>query len=291
MHARPRCPPNKPPVKPVGLVLQCAPHVLGKVDPKPTHKHNCRVAAPWDPRTVLHLWCLGKRIHSQTTQRKPAGLSCWLRPDITSLPGISAHLGFSQLVAESPSKAPEGAGVPCVRPKWEGGRQACARHHSRGSSPRTGPGCVPCLPRDPRLPRRICPVSVCCNVTQQRVFSGSHHPGSCGRPALSAGLPVSPPGLLCGPREPGQPLSCGADHPKSGSEPPGLDRALPCPRSSSLLPSSPVLHPPAQATLSVSPRPGHSPSSGPSPAGFLPVHCPRALHSGARSLLKGHLGN
>lgn len=50
MHARPRCPSNKPPMKPLGLVLQCAPHVSGKSDPKPTHKHDCRVAAPWDPR-------------------------------------------------------------------------------------------------------------------------------------------------------------------------------------------------------------------------------------------------
>ena len=60
----------------------------------------------------------------------------------------------------------------------------------------------------------------------------------------------------------GNPCPVGADHPKSGSEPLGLDGAPPCPRSSSLLPSSPVLHPPAQATRSVSPRPGHSPSSG-----------------------------
>lgn len=95
-------------------------------------------------------------------------------------------------------------------------------------------------------------------------------------------LPVFPSlhlGLLCEPREPGQPLSCGADHPKSGSEPPGLDLALPYPHSSPLLPSSPVLQPPAQAAPSVSPRAGLSPSSGPSPAGLPLVHSPQALHS------------
>lgn len=86
-------------------------------------------------------------------------------------------------------------------------------------------------------------------------------------------------GLLCEPREPGQPSSCGADCPESGSELPGLDPALPSPRSSPLLPSSPVLQPPAQAAPSVSPRAGFSPSSGPSPSGFLPVHSPLALHS------------
>lgn len=194
---------------------------------------HTNMTAVWrHPGTVLHLWCLGKRTHNQTTRHKPAGPSRWLRPDITCLPEAlhtRASVSWSLRACPKPQKA-----------------QVC---HVSGLSGKEADRCVPVI------------TAICISAVSLPRESPTWEPWEdcpvCRSSHLSTWVCCVSQGSQ------GNPCPVGADHPKSGSEPPGLDLALPYPRSSPLLPSSPVLQPPAQAAPPVSPRAGLSPSSGP----------------------------
>ena len=259
MHARPRCPPNKPPVKPLGLVLQCTPHVSRKADPKPTHKHDCHVAACF-VGSALTSPLFPESLHT------PASVSWSLRAHpkpqkvqacrVSGLSGREAdrHVPVITVGAPPPGQAlgvcpvsPETRAFPGKSARCPSAVMLLSSESSQGVTSLGAVGGRPCLLVFPSLHQ------VCC-VSQ----------GSQGNPC--------PMGLIT---------------PSRAQSLWGLTGLLP----------APVPPPCSLPHLSFIPQPRPPTpclpdlATAPAQSLHLQVHSPRALHSGARSLLKGHLGN